>query len=216
MSTDTQQIVLAVRRVTPRWWALAGACLAALVILYAVVPFVGVRYTPASAKLEALYGPSSTLLDVIDVTTVLVLLAALAVVAVVRKLPYGIGAVLTLSLGATLTAAAGRTWLVDHIPTSALPDGRLVAAAAVIASAGLVVPGAVRPAVLGLGAALVAAVALAAFVTAGSTVIGIVGSLMVVGLWWGVAGVVMAHSPLAAARERKNRLDTAALMLRRD
>ena len=59
MSTDTQQIVLAVRRVTPRWWALAGACLAALVILYAVVPFVGVRYTPASAKLEALYAAMS-------------------------------------------------------------------------------------------------------------------------------------------------------------
>ncbi|MBY6687382.1 hypothetical protein HQ305_17630 [Rhodococcus sp. BP-149] len=214
-TTTTQQIALRARRTTPRWWALTGVSAAALVVLYAVLPLLGVRYPPASVALEALYAPADTVLDVIDVTTVLVVVAALTVVAVVRKLPYGIGAILMLCLGSTLTAAAGSAWLSDHIATSALPDGRVVAASSVIASGALVVPGRLRPVVLGLGSALVAGVALAAVVTVGATGIGIVGALLVTGMWWGAAGVVMAHSPVAAAREAKNPLDTAALMLRR-
>jgi hypothetical protein len=97
---------------------------AALVVLYAVLPLLGVRYPPASVALEALYAPADTVLDVIDVTTVLVVVAALTVVAVVRKLPYGIGAILMLCLGSTLTAAAGRhgcpiTSRRRHFPTAA-------------------------------------------------------------------------------------------------
>lgn len=214
-TSTTDQIVLAARRTTPRWWALTALSAATLIFLYVALPVAGVQYAPASTSFEALYGPSTTVLNIIDVTTVLVVIAALAVVSVVRKLPYGIGSVLTLSLGATLSSAAARTWLTGQIASSALPDGRVVAAAALIASAALVVPRAVRPAVLGLGVAFVAGVALAAVVTAAATAVGVVGAVAVAGLWWGVAGALMTQSPVAAARERKNPMDTAALMLRR-
>ncbi|MBY6366416.1 hypothetical protein [Rhodococcoides corynebacterioides] len=216
MSTSTtEQIVLSVQRSTPRLWLAAAAGALILAVLYAVLPLAGVEYPAARPVPGPVAGGASRLLSVIDVTSVLVVVAALTVVSIVRTLPYGIGAVLMLCPGAPLTAAAARSWLPDSVLASAHPDGRIVAVASLVAAASLVVSPRVRPAVLGLGLAATVAVAAAAVVTAAASVVGVLGALAVTGTWWALAAVVMAHSPIAARREHKNPLDTAALKLRR-
>lgn len=214
--TTTQQIALKISRTTPRLWGSAAVFAALLLALYAALPALGVTFSPASNVAEVLYRPSAALLNAVDVTSVLVIVAVLAVVTVVRGLPYGIGAVLLLSLGATIGTAIGRSLVGTYVTPSALPDARLVAVTAIVAAASLTLPARVVPAVVGLGAAVVVAVSGAALVTASASIVGVVGSLAVVGFWWSVAAVIMAHSPIAAAREAKNPMNTAALMLRRD
>lgn len=216
MSTSTtEQIVLSVQRSTPRLWLAAAVGAVTLVVLYAALPLAGIAYPAARPMLEPVAGGAARLLSAIDITTVLVVVAALTVVSIARALPYGIGAVLMLCPGAPLTAAAARSWLPESVLASAHPDGRIVAVASLVAAASLVVPSRIRPAVLGLGLAATVAVSLAAVVTAAASFVGVLGALAITGTWWALAAVVMAHSPIAARRERKNPLDTAALKLRR-
>ncbi|XGU20773.1 hypothetical protein ACETU7_10295 [Rhodococcus sp. 3Y1] len=92
-----------------------------------------------------------------DVTAVLAATTALAVVSMVRGLPYGIGAILLLGMGANLTNAAFGSWLPD-VPQDLLPSGHVAAATALYCSAILISAPQWRPVVAGLGFVGVAAI----------------------------------------------------------
>lgn len=192
-----------------------GAAVATLVVLLAVLPLAGVTYPYSRALVPSLAGPAETLLMMFGITQVLLAVAALTLVAVARRLPYGIGAVITLVVGASLTTAAVRTWADGWVPSSALPNGYVAACAALVGAATLVAAPRFLPMVWGLGGVAVLAVAAAAVVGGSATVVGIATTLLIVVGWWAGSSAVMLFSPVAAEREAQNPLDTAALALRR-
>ena len=189
----------------------SGGLLAVLLVL----PLVGVTYPHSRALVPSLTVPSDTLLQFSGITPVLVAVAALTVIALMRALPYGIGAVISLVVGASLTTAAVRTWADGLVPASALPNGYVTAALALICAATLVSSPRFLPMVWGLG--VVAAVTLAGALVVGGTasVVGLATTLLIVGGWWAASSAVMVYSPIAAEREASNPFDTAALALRR-
>ncbi|WP_230990144.1 hypothetical protein [Rhodococcus oxybenzonivorans] len=171
---------------------------------------------PASTALsfpEPLRSIADQVISVVDVNSVLVATVVLAVVATVRKLSYGIGAILLLCLGANLTCAAVRAWASDA-PTVLLPSGHVVAVAALYGSAILVSAPRFRPVVAGLGFALILGVAGAAALVEPISVYGLVASLVVASIWWALASILMLYSPVAAEREAL-RPDTAAIVFSR-
>lgn len=171
---------------------------------------------PASTALsfpEPLRSIADQVISVVDVNSVLVATVVLAVVATVRKLSYGIGAILLLCLGANLTCAAVRAWASDA-PTVLLPSGHVVAVAALYGSAILVSAPRFRPVVAGLGFALILGVAGAAALVEPISIYGLVASLVVASIWWALASILMLYSPVAAEREAL-RPDTAAIVFSR-
>jgi hypothetical protein len=171
---------------------------------------------PASTALsfpEPLRSIADQVINVVDVNSVLVATVVLAVVATVRKLSYGMGAILLLCLGANLTSAAVRAWASDA-PTVLLPSGHVVAVAALYGSAILVSAPRFRPVVAGLGFALILGVAGAAALVEPISVYGLVASLVVASIWWALASILMLYSPVAAEREAL-RPDTAAIVFSR-
>ncbi|MCQ4122023.1 hypothetical protein [Rhodococcus tibetensis] len=171
---------------------------------------------PASTALtfpEPLRSVADQVISTIDVTSVLVATVVLAVVAMLRKLSYGIGAVLALCLGANLTSAAVRAWAADA-PSVLLPSGHVVAAAALYGSAILVSAPRFRPVIAGLGFALILGVAGASALVDPISVYGLVASLVVSSIWWALASTLMLYSPVAAKREEL-RPDTAAMAFSR-
>lgn len=187
----------------------------ALVVVLALLPLVGVTYPYSRAIVPSLTAPSDMLLRAFGLTPVLVGVAALTVIALMRKLPYGIGAVITLVVGASLTTAAVRAWADGWVPASALPNGYVTACAALICAATLVASPRFLPMVWGLGAVGAATVSASAVVGGSATVVGIATTLLIVVGWWAGSSAVMLYSPLAAEREAQNPFDTAALALRR-
>ncbi|MGA9872278.1 MAG: hypothetical protein WBQ44_14205 [Rhodococcus sp. (in: high G+C Gram-positive bacteria)] len=193
----------------------AAGSVAALIVVLVGLPKLGIGYPHSRAIVPGLTAPSETLLRLFGITPVLVAVAALTIVSVVRKLPYGIGAVIGLTVGASLTTAAVRAWAYGLVPASALPNGSVTACAALICGAALVAAPRFVPAVTGLGAVVALTVAGAAVVGGSATVVGIVTTFLIVALWWALASTVMVFSPVAAEREAANPLDTAAMALRR-
>ncbi len=191
-----------------------GAALLGLVAVLAVLPMSGVTYPHSRAYVPALTAPSDTLLQFFGITPVLIGVAGLTVIALVRQLPYGIGAVISLAVGASLTTAAVRTWADGSVPASALPNGYVAAALSLICASTLVCSVRLLPAVWGLGTVAAVTVAGAAVVGGFASVVGIATTLLIVGGWWAGSSAVMLYSPIAAARDASN-LDTAALALRR-
>ncbi|CCQ15786.1 Hypothetical membrane protein [Rhodococcus sp. AW25M09] len=173
-----------------------------------VEPFVSADATRASAL-------AALALGAIDVTTVLTAVAVLSVVAVLRKLPYGIGAVIACTIGAVLTAELAREVFGSTMSSTDLPYGQLVAVVAVLGAASMVASTAWRPAVLGLGTVGVFAVAASALLVGSASIVGIVGALTVVFVWWPACSIVMLYSPDAADREARNPFDTAAMAVQR-
>jgi hypothetical protein len=169
---------------------------------------------PASTALsfpEPLRSIADQVINVVDVNSVLVATVVLAVVATVRKLSYGMGAILLLCLGANLTSAAVRA---SDAPSVLLPSGHVVAVAALYGSAILVSAPRFRPVVAGLGFALILGVAGAAALVEPISVYGLVASLVVASIWWALASILMLYSPVAAEREAL-RPDTAAIVFSR-
>lgn len=191
---------------------LAATCGVVLLLMYLLVP--GAAFAPVVTDLAPRVADSAVhALRLINITIVLAATAAVTVVAMVRKLPYGIGSVLMLCLGANLSCAGIQLWAAG-LPEAALPSGHLVAVAALVAATRLVAAPRFVPVVTGLGAALVIAVA-------GVVALGVPTSLLALGAagllviaWWAAASAVMQYSPIAAERERA-RPDTAALALSR-
>ncbi|MFZ2178674.1 MAG: hypothetical protein WAW17_32520, partial [Rhodococcus sp. (in: high G+C Gram-positive bacteria)] len=165
--------------------ALAVAGVAVLCALYLVSP-----ESPHLVLPEALRPIAIPAIAAIDVTTVLAATVVLAVVAMMRTLSYGIGAVLTLCLGANLSNAAIQVWAADT-PSALLPSGHLVAVVALYGSAILVAAPRFRPVVAGLGFALVLGVAGAAAVVEPIGVYGLAASVVVAAIWWAVASALM-------------------------
>ncbi|MFD4369658.1 hypothetical protein [Rhodococcus sp. NPDC058521] len=188
--------------------ALAVVGAVALFALYAVRPTSSPIALPQQLKPLA-----QSAIGLVDVTSMLVATTAIAVVAIVRTLPYGVGAVLTLSVGANLTSAAIQTWAAGS-PSEILPSGHLVAVAAVLSSALLVAAKQYVPAIRGLGFVLVLGFAGASTLVQPMSPIGIVASVVIVAVWWMIASTVMLYSPSAAKREEL-RPDTAAIALSR-
>ncbi|MDV8025188.1 hypothetical protein [Rhodococcus sp. IEGM 1330] len=169
-----------------------------------------VSFDPSQATVLAAW-----LVDSIDVTTVLLMVAALTVVALLRSLPYGIGVVIACTVGAVVSTSLGRELAGSSITSTDLPNGQLVAAAALLGAASMVASTTWRPAVLGLGTVTTVVVALSAVVVESSSITGIVGAVLIASVWWSMCSIVMLYSPDAAAREARNPLDTAALAVQR-
>ncbi|GGG00678.1 hypothetical protein GCM10007304_13280 [Rhodococcoides trifolii] len=212
-TTTTERIRLQYRGTRRRLWTAAAVAAVLLIALYAVLPAVGIDYPHGRTFLAPLYRPAAAVLGSLEVTSVLLAVTVLTVIAVVRKLHYGIAAVLLTTLGANLMGAAMRAWIGDAVLPSAVANGPVIAAASVVAAASTVCAWRWRPAVAGLGSVVILAVAGAAVITAAASVVSVVGALLVVGFWWSLASVVMTHSPIAAERERQNPLSTAAMAL---
>ncbi|MET0198580.1 hypothetical protein CH289_16595 [Rhodococcus sp. RS1C4] len=202
------------RRLMARLVAVAGL-LGVLAVVLVVLPLAGVTYPYSRALVPSLDGPANALLEAFGVTPVLVAVAGLTVVSLIRKLPYGIGAVIALVLGASLTTAAVRSWADGWVPASALPNGYVTACASLVCAATLVASARFLPMVWGLGAVAVATVSAAAVIGGSATVVGIVTTVAIVTAWWAGSSAVMLYSPVAAEREAQNPFDTAALALRR-
>jgi hypothetical protein len=215
-TTTTERIRLQYRGTRRRWWTASAVTAAALIALYAVLPAAGVDYPPGRTYLAPLYRPAAALLGSLEVTSILLAVTALSVIAVVRKLHYGIAAVLITTLGANLMGAGMRTWIGEAVLPSAVANGPVIAVASVVAAASIVSAARWRPAVAGLGSVVILAVSGAAVITAAAGVVSVVGALLVVGLWWSLASILMTHSPIAAERERQNPLSTAAMALGAD
>lgn len=188
-------------------FAIVGAV--ALFVLYSVQPTSSPIALPSALRplAEAVIAP-------INVTTMLVAATAMAIVAMVRTLPYGVGAVLTLCIGANVTSAGIRTWVGDEASWTLLPSGHLVALAAVLGAALLVAAPRFVPAIRGLGFVTVVATAGAAAMVGPTSAFGLVASLGIVAVWWLVASTVMLYSPDAKEREAL-RPDTAAIAFSR-
>lgn len=201
------------RRTTIRLGAVAVAVVALIVVL-AVLPIAGITYPYSRAIVPSLSGPSDAALSAFGLTPVLLAVAGLTVVALVRALPYGIGAVITLVVGASLTTAAVRAWADGLVPASALPNGNVTACMALICAATLVASRAFLPMVWGLGTVAAATVSTGAVLGGSATVVGIFTTAAIVAAWWAGSSAVMLYSPVAAEREARNPLDTAAMMLR--
>ncbi|RRQ25523.1 hypothetical protein DK926_23185 [Rhodococcus sp. Eu-32] len=202
------------RRILARAIAV-GAATVGLVVLLGILPLAGVDYPHSRSVVPSLAGPSDSVLTAFGITPVLVAVAVLTVVALIRGLPYGIGAVITLVIGASLTTAGVRAWAVGWVPGSALPNGYATAAVALVCATTLVASPRFLPMVWGLGGVGVATVCAAAVVGGAVSVIGVVTTLLVVLAWWAVSSGVMVYSPVAAEREKQNPFDTAALAFRR-
>ncbi|MBY4131516.1 hypothetical protein HQO83_24280 [Rhodococcus fascians] len=192
--------------------ALSGLSAAALLMLLLSTPHVT---PPASADATPLVALATVALGAIDVTTVLVAVAFLAAVALLRKLPYGIGVVIACTIGAVVTAELAREVIGSSVSSTELPYGQLVATAGLLAAASMVASTAWRPVVLGLGTVGTLAVAAAASITGAASIVGIASALLVVFVWWPACSIVMQYSPVAAARDARNPLDTAALAVQR-
>ncbi len=191
---------------------LAGTAAVLLAILLTWAP-----HMPAPVFVES--GPAAAVaaiaLGAIDATAVLTAVAALAVVALLRTLPYGIGAVITCTIGALVTSALTREFLGTAMPSVDLPSGQLVAVVSLLGAASMVVSVSWRPVVLGLGTIAVLAVAAAAVLVGSASIVGIVGAVAIALVWWPACSIVMLFSPAAAAREAANPLDTAGLAVQR-
>ncbi|WP_072807099.1 hypothetical protein [Rhodococcoides yunnanense] len=195
--------------------AVVGVVLFGLVVVLAALPLLGVTYPYSRAVVPSLVDPSGALLRAFGITPVLLAVAALTVVALFRALPYGIGAVITLVVGASLTTAAVRAWAAGWVPASALPNGYVTAAVSLVCATTLVAAPRFLPMVWGLGAVGATTVCAAAIVGGSATIIGVATTLLIVLGWWAGSSAVMLHSPVAAEREAQNPFDTAALALRR-
>ncbi|WP_084721672.1 hypothetical protein [Rhodococcus marinonascens] len=188
--------------------AVAAAGAVSLGALYLVRPSSSALMFP-----EALHPVAVPVIDAIDITAILAVTVVLSVVSMMRKLPYGIGAVLVLSLGANLTGAAVRAWASDTAP-ALLPSGHIVAFAALCGSALLVAAPRFRPVISGLGFAGLLGVAGASAMVEPISVFGIAASLVIAAIWWALASTLMLYSPVAAEREER-RPDTAAIAFSR-
>lgn len=200
------------RRAIVRRVALSGLSATALLMLLITAP-----HTSASASVDGtpLAALATVALDAIDVTSVLIAVAFLSAVALLRKLPYGIGVVLACTIGAVVTGELAREAAGPYVSSTELPYGQLVATAGLLAAASMVASAAWRPVVLGLGTVATLAVAAAASITGAASIVGIASALAVVLVWWPACSIVMQYSPVAAAREARNPLDTAALAVQR-
>ena len=127
----------------------------------------------------------------------------------VRGLPYGIGAILLLGMGANLTNAAFGSWLPD-VPQDLLPSGHVAAATALYCSAILISAPQWRPVVAGLGFVGVAAIGASALAAELSGLFGVIAGILITLVWACAAAILMARSPIAAKREEL-RPDTAAI-----
>lgn len=194
---------------TPRFLAVATLCAASLGVLYVLEPASLIIDTPESVKSAA-----RQVISCIDVTTVLAATAALAVVAMVRNLHYGIGGILLVGVGANLTGATLSSWL-TNVPAALLPNGHVVAAAALYGAAVLICAPRWRPAIIGLGISVVAGVCVGVVTAGMSGIFGVLAGLLVAAIWGCVAAILMEHSPEAAQREQA-RPDTAAIAFSRD
>jgi hypothetical protein len=202
------------RRILARAIAV-GAAMVGLAVLLVILPLAGVDYPHSRTVVPSLAGPSDSLLTAFGITPVLVAVAALTVVALIRKLPYGIGAVITLVVGASLTTAGVRAWAAGWVPASALPNGYITAAVALVCATTLVASTKFLPMVWGLGGVGAATVCAAAVVGGATSVVGVVTTVLIVVGWWAGSSGVMVYSPVAAEREKQNPFDTAALAFRK-
>lgn len=193
---------------THRFLALAALCIATLSVLYFVRPGSPTVNAPDQVRTLAQWT-----IGRFDVTAVLAATTALAVVSMVRGLPYGIGAILILGMGANLTNAAIGSWLTD-VPQSLQPSGHVAAATALYCSAVLITAPRWRPVVAGLGFVGVAAVGASALGAELSGIFGVIAGSLVALVWACVAAILMARSPIAAKREEL-RPDTAAIAFSR-
>nr|WP_240945596.1 hypothetical protein [Rhodococcus sp. HNM0569] len=150
-------------------------------------------------------------LTAVDVTTVMAATVVLSVVAMIRRLSYGVAAVLTLTVGANLGSALVRVWA-DGAPEAILPSGHVVAAMAVYSTGLLVASPRFKPVVSGLGAVVVLAVVAASLASEPVGLPGIAAAGTITAIWWAVASIIMVYSPIAAERERQ-RPDPAAMAL---
>lgn len=191
------------------------AATAALLVLFGVLPVAGFTFPLSAPMLPGLDGIGRSILGLIDITGVLVVVAALTVVALIRGLPYGIGVVITVSIGAVLTTALVRHWADGWVPTSALPSGQVTAVLAVVGCASLVVAPRFLPMVGGLGAVAVGITGVAAVITGSVTIVGVLAAVLVSAVWWAGGSAVMQFSPQASEREARNPFDTAALAVQR-
>ena len=200
------------RRAVVARLAVSGASAVLLLIFLMWAPHVAPSTSGVSTTASAL---AAHVLDAIDVTAVLIAVAVLAVVALIRKLPFGIGVVIACTIGAVVTSALAREILGASMPSADLPNGQLVAVASLLAAASMVASTTWRPVILGLGTVATLAVAAAALIVGSASVTGIVSAASIVFVWWPVCSIVMLYSPVAAAREARNPLDTAALAAQR-
>ncbi|WP_206489488.1 hypothetical protein [Rhodococcus sp. KRD162] len=200
------------RRAVVTRMAVASCSASVLLVLLVSAPHRAspVRTDPSSATALA-----ERALSAIDVTTVLIAVAALTIVAVLRKLPYGIGAVIACTIGAVVTGEVIREAVGLSLSSTDLPYGPLVAVAALLGAGSMVAGARWRPVVLGLGTVATFAVAAAAMFTGAASIIGVVGALSIAFVWWPACSIVMLYSADAAAREARNPLDTAAMAVQR-
>lgn len=193
---------------TSRFLTLAALCAVGILVLYVLGPESSTFSAP-----DPLRSLADRVVGQVDVTVVLVATTAIAIVSMIRNLHYGIGAVLLLGVGANLTSASLGSWLVGT-SASELPNGHVVAAAALYGSAVLISAPRWRPAVTGLGISAVAGVAFSVCAAGTSGVVGVIGGLLVASVWGCVAAMVMERSPVAEQREAL-RPDTAVVAFSR-
>lgn len=202
------------RRRTLKRVGVVAATVAGVVAILVLLPLTGISYPHSRAVFPTLDGPSDALLQAFGITPVLLAVAALTVVALIRKLPYGIGAVITLVVGASLTTAGVRAWANGWVPASALPNGYVTAAIALVCATTLVAAPRFLPMVGGLGTVGAVTVSAAAIVGGSTTIVGVLTTALIVLGWWAGSSAVMVYSPVAAEREASNPFDTAAMALR--
>ncbi|AOW94851.1 hypothetical protein BFN03_11610 [Rhodococcus sp. WMMA185] len=188
--------------------AVAAAGVVALSLLYAISPEV-----PALTLPTVLRPVAEPAVAAINLTSVLAATTVLSIIAAMRKLPYGMTAILLLCIGSNLTSVGIREWASDASATW-LPSGHLVAVIALWGAAFIVAAPRLRPVLAGLGFAVVIAIAGAVALVNPISVFGIVASLLVGAIWWALASTVMLYSPVAAEREAA-RPDTAVIALNR-
>lgn len=192
--------------------AISGA---ALLVVLALLRSGGLAVSSAPVVDDRIVDLAAAVLSGLDITVVLTAVAALTVVPMVRQLPYGIGVVIACTVGSALTAALIGTWGAASIPAAGLPNVTVTAVTGFVGAAWSVAAPRCRPATLGLGAVVVATVAGCTVVTGAAVPAGVSGALLVAACWWSACSIVMLRSPVAAAREARNPLDTAAIAVRR-
>lgn len=197
------------RSLAPRLLAgAATACVLALGMLYVSRPTL-----PTVSVPEHVHMLASWTVGRFDITAVLAATAVLAVVTTMRRLPYGLGAILGLGLGANLTNATIGSRFAD-LPATLAPSGHVAAATALYCSAILVTSPSWRPAVAGLGFAGVVMVGVSTLVADATSLFAIVAGALIALVWGCAAAILMSRSPEAAKREEA-RPDTAALAFSR-
>lgn len=206
---------------------MAGASIAALVVLYAAALRTGLGLTLdrwAIARVDPVTDPraykaTSTLLSTIDITSLVLLGGGLVLLALLRAGPRLALAVAAVVLGANVTTQVLKPLLgaaesvggdTARVLEASFPSGHATVAMSLALALVLVVPPALRPAAALLGTGYAIGVAVAVVALGWHYPSDVAGAFLVAGAWGaGVAGALMTRGHARSGGSRRSRTSRA-------